>query len=112
MRERNPQRKIQWRQSLVAPDGRITMLMNGLETLLKMNGAQQPIPYVAGTSLSVSDLALWRAVGWFSSGVLEGIPPTYIKETFPLLWQLHSAVDQLPKVQEWKARNPHHYRGR
>lgn len=110
MRERNPQRKIQWRQALVAPDGRITMLMSGLEALLKMNGAQQPVPYVAGSSLSVADLALWRAVGWISSGILDGVPTSYVEQSFPLLWQLHRAVDQLPKVLEWKARNPHHYR--
>ena len=108
MQERNPQRKIQWRQALIARDGRMTMLLNGLETVLKQNGAT-PVPYVAGTQLSVADLALWRAVGWISSGVLDGIPPTYIQATFPLLWALHCAVDQEPKVAEWKAMNPHHY---
>lgn len=108
MRERNPQRKIQWRSALVAADGRMTMLLNGLESLLKQNGAQ-PVPYVAGTSLTVADLALWRAVGWISSGVLDGIPRTYIESTFPHLWSLHCAVDQLPQVEDWKKRHPHHY---
>jgi len=111
MQERNPQRKIQWRQSLVAPNGRMTMLLNGLETVLKQNGAS-PVPYVAGNSLTVSDLALWRAVGWISSGILDGIPQTYIRDTFPNLWALHVAIDQDPKVMEWKAKNPHHYRRR
>lgn len=108
MQERDPQRKIQWRQALVARDGRMTMLLNGIETVLKQNGAS-PVPYVAGNRLSVADLALWRAVGWLSSGVIDGIPPTYIQATFPLLWALHCAVDQEPKVTEWKAMNPHHY---
>ena len=111
MQERNPQRKIQWRQALVAPDGRMTMLLNGLETLLKQNGAS-PVPYVAGSTLSVADLAVWRAVGWISSGVLDGIPPTYIQQTFPLMWALHVAIDQQPKVVEWKAQRPHHYKRR
>jgi prostaglandin-H2 D-isomerase / glutathione transferase len=108
MQERNPQRKIQWRQALVAPDGRMTMLLRGLESLLNQNGAS-PIPYVAGNTVSVADLALWRAVGWISSGVLDGIPPTYIQSSFPLMWALHSALDVDPKISEWKAQHPHHY---
>ncbi|CAE7354245.1 GST1 [Symbiodinium sp. CCMP2456] len=107
--ERDPKRKMAWRAALVAPDGRMTMLLNGLETLLKQNGAR-PVPYVAGSSLSVADLAIWRAVGWISSGVIDGIAPTYMQTTFPLLWALHCAVDQDPKVAEWKMRNPHHYK--
>lgn len=85
------------------------MLLNGLESLLKQNGAS-PVPYVADNSLSVADLALWRAVGWISSGVLDGIPPNYIQSSFPMLWTLHRAVDQMPKVVEWKKNNPRHYR--
>lgn len=109
MQERNPQRKIQWRQALIAPDGRMTMIISGLEKVLKQNGAS-PVPFVAGNSLTVADLALWRAVGWISSGVIDGIPSTYIQTNFPLLWALHRAVDQEPKVMAWKAQNPHHYR--
>uniref|UniRef100_A0A7S0P2V9 Glutathione transferase n=1 Tax=Calcidiscus leptoporus TaxID=127549 RepID=A0A7S0P2V9_9EUKA len=108
MQERNPQRKVAWRKALVAPDGRMTMLLNGIEMLLKQNGAS-PVPFVAGPSLSVADLALWRAVGWISSGVIDGIPTTYIQSTFPLLWALHCAIDKEPKVAQWKAKNPHHY---
>ena len=108
MQERDPKRKIAWRQALVAPDGRMTMLLNGLETLLRQNGAQ-PVPFVAGSSLTVADLAIWRAIGWISSGVIDGIPTIYVKTQFPNLWQLHCMVDQLPKLAEWKAKNPHHY---
>ena len=97
-----------WRQALIAPDGRMTMLLNGIERLLKQNGAS-PVPFVAAQSLSVADLALWRAVGWLSCGVIDGIPSTYISTTFPLLWQLHCAVDEQPKVQAWKAKHPRHY---
>lgn len=67
MQERDPNRKIAWRQALIAPDGRMTMLFHGLETLLQQNGAQ-PVPFVAGNSLSVADLAIWRAVGWITGG--------------------------------------------
>lgn len=111
MRERNPQRKIAWRQALIAPNGRMTMLLNGLEALLKQNANNAAgTPYVAGTSLSVADLALWRAVGWISSGVIDGIPTAFIAQTCPSLWKLHLAIDGEPAVAEWKAMHPHHYR--
>jgi len=109
MQCKNPQQKVQWRQSLIASDGRLTMLLSGIEALLQQNGAS-PVPYVAGNSLSVADLALWRAVGWLSSGVLDGIPPTYVQKCYPLLYALHSAIDKMPKVAEWKSQHPHQYR--
>jgi glutathione S-transferase len=105
---RDPQRKVAMRQDLVAPDGRLTMLLNGLETVLKQGNTW----YVAGSSLSVADLAVWRFVGWISSGVLDGIPRNYVESCFPLTWAVHCTVDKMPKVAEWKAMNPHHYRVR
>ena len=110
MQERDPQRKLRWRQALIAPEGRLTMLLTGLERLLAQNAKHAP--HVAGPSLTVSDLALWRAVGWLSSGVVDGIPRDYIASTFPRLWQLHKVVDALPKVAEWKQAHPRHYRQR
>ena len=85
----------------------MTMLLNGLESLLAQNSSASP--YVAGDTLSVADLALWRAVGWLSSGVLDGIPPSFVQSTFPRLWALHTSVDLEPKVAEWKAKHPRHY---
>lgn len=109
MQERDAARKIAWREHLVAPNGRMTMLLAGIEALLKQNGAR-PVPYVSGGSLSVADLALWRAVGWLSSGVLDGISPRYVETAFPQLWALHVAIDNEPKVASWKAQHPRHYR--
>lgn len=109
MQERDGQRKIQWRQHLIGSNGRMAMLLNGLETLCKQNGCNG---HMAGPELTVSDFAVWRAVGWFSSGTIDGIPPTYIQKTFPNLYAVHAAVDALPKVQKWKAAHPHHYRRR
>jgi glutathione S-transferase len=108
MQERDPQRKIQWRQHLISKQGRMTMLLNGIETVLK----QHPGLFVAGDAMSVADLALWRAVGWLSSGVIDGIPKTYISSNFPSLFAVHAAIDKDPKVVAWKAKNPHHYRQR
>ena len=107
MQERDPSRKIRWRQQLISAEGRMTMLLNGLESMCKQNGCNA---HVAGPELTVSDLAIWRAVGWLSSGVIDGIPATYVRDTFPNLHAVHVAADALPKVAEWKAAHPHQYR--
>ena len=109
MQERDPQRKIRWRQALIAQDGRMTMILSGIESLLKQNSSVSE-KHVAGADLSVADLALWRAVGWLSSGIIDGIPSNYISAAFPRLWGLHVAVDALPKVVEWKQAHPRHYK--
>lgn len=106
---RDAQQKLHVRQQHCQADGRLTMLLSGVESLLQQNGNNG---FIAGNSLTVADLALWRAVGWLSCGVLDGIPTDYVQRSFPLLWKLHCHVDTMHKVQEWKSRNPHHYRGR
>ena len=106
MKERDPKRKIAWRQHLISAEGRMTMLLRGLEA----QQAHVAGPFVAGADLSVADLAVWRAVGWLSSGVIDGIPKTFIKETFPEVWAVHAAVDAMPEVAAWKKKNPHHYK--
>lgn len=109
MQERDGNRKIQWRQQLISAKGRMTMLLNGLEELAKQNGCNG---YMVGQQLTVSDFAVWRAVGWLSSGIIDGIPKVYIQQTFPNLFAVHSNVEKLPKLQQWKAANPHHYKRR
>jgi glutathione S-transferase len=104
---RSPDQKIQVRQQMCQRDGRLTMLLSGVESVLAQNGGNG---YTAGDSLTVADLALWRAVNWMSCGTLDGIPRDYISKCFPHLWKLHLAVDAIPKVQDWKQRNPHQYR--
>lgn len=107
MQERDNQRKIQWRQQLISANGRMTMFLNGLETLCQQNGSNSR---TAGQELTVSDFAVWRAVGWLSSGVIDGIPSAFIKQSFPQLWAVHASVDAMPKVRQWKAAHPHQYR--
>lgn len=107
MQIQDPQQKILRRQQLCSQEGRLTMLLGGVETILQQNGSNG---FCAGNSLTVADLALWRAVGWLSGGVLDGIAGDYIMKWFPALWKLHCAMDKHPKVQEWKARFPNKYR--
>jgi glutathione S-transferase len=107
MRIKDPNQKIQTRQQMCQKDGRLTMLLSGIESVLVQNGSNG---LVAGNSLTVADLALWRAVDWMSCGTLDGIQRNYISQCFPNLWKVHSNLEQHQGVRAWKQQNPRHYR--
>ena len=50
--------------------------------------------------MSIADLAIWRLLGWLTSGIIDGIP-TSIIDDFPKLKNIHHQVHTHPKVQEW-----------
>ena len=113
MGERDPNRKIQWRQALIAPGGRLMQLLSGLERILTdveaESGGGGEGTFTSG-AVTVADLAAWRAVGWISCGTLDGIPTDYISTCFPRLAALHAKVHAMPEVQQWMAEHPTNYR--
>ena len=50
--------------------------------------------------MSIADIAMWRLLGWLTSGIIDGIP-TSIIDDFPKLKNIHHQVHTHPKVQEW-----------
>ena len=50
--------------------------------------------------MSIADIAMWRLLGWLTSGIIDGIP-TSIIDDFPKLKNVHHQVHTHPKVQEW-----------
>lgn len=106
-RIQNAAEKIKAREALIAPDGRLSLHLSGLEKIITENGHEGCI---AGSSLSVADLALWRMVGWLSSGVIDGIPTSYVERTFPQISAVCAAVDAHPKVMQWKRAHPQNYK--
>ena len=56
--------------------------------------------HLVGARLTIADLAIWRLLGWVSSGILDGIPTTILAD-FPRVRRVCITVDQLPKVQKW-----------
>ena len=91
--------KASARAALIAADGRLTLHLGGLEKICSENGG---CSYAVGSTITVADIAIWRLVGWLSSGVIDGIPGDYVSTTFPHLAELVTAVDAHPKVGEWK----------
>ena len=68
-----------------------------LENLLKKNNESC---FFVGNKISIADLAIWRLLGWLSSGLLDGVP-TNILEPYKKLNKLREEVYKHPKVNEW-----------
>ena len=68
-----------------------------LENLNKQN--EQSI-YFVGKDLTIADLAIWRLLGWLTSGLLDGVP-TKILEIYPNLIKLRKEIYKNPKVIKW-----------
>jgi prostaglandin-H2 D-isomerase / glutathione transferase len=54
----------------------------------------------ADVGITIADLAVWRLIGWLSSGMLDGIPTTFL-EDLPNIKRVCSSVEDNQKVQEW-----------
>ena len=59
--------------------------------------------WVVGLQLGLADLAIWRMMGWLSSGIVDGIPATLLS-TFPKIAAVCRAVDAHPQIQDWVAK--------
>ena len=59
--------------------------------------------WVLGSDLGLADIAIWRLLGWLSSGNLDGVPTDLIR-AFPRISRVCRAVDEHPKIYEWVAR--------
>ena len=53
--------------------------------------------------MTIADIAIWRLLGWLTSGIIDGIP-TSVVDDFPKLKNIHHQVHTYPKVQEWMLR--------
>ena len=50
--------------------------------------------------MTIADIAIWRLLGWLTSGIIDGIPTSVVND-FPKLKNIHHQVHTHPKVQEW-----------
>jgi len=68
-----------------------------LENLIKENNESK---WFVGKSVTIADLAIWRLLGWLSSGMLDGVPKN-IMEPYVNLKEMRKEIYQHPKVKEW-----------
>jgi glutathione S-transferase len=65
--------------------------------------------WVVGPQLGLADLAIWRMMGWLSSGIVDGIPTSLLR-AFPKTAAVCRAVDAHPQIQDWVAKTyPNNY---
>ena len=95
MRVKDPEEKLAMRQALGREQ--IPRWLAAIESRLLDNETQA---YFVGTQMTVADLAIWRIIAWFTSGILDGVP-TDLVDKHPALKAHHDAIDADPRIRAW-----------
>ena len=80
-----------------------TELAEGLlrrKLLMLENCIHPDSKWVSSKTITIADIAIWRLLGWFTSGVIDGFPKDMIT-LFPKLKRLCLAVDNHEKIKKW-----------
>jgi glutathione S-transferase len=56
--------------------------------------------YLASNNISIADIAIWRLIGWLTSGNIDGIPLDILK-SYSNISKICLLVDSNSKVNEW-----------
>ena len=93
IREKDQKKKMEDRKVLV--DKLLPRWFRYLENLLSEDDSTWFVE-----KMTIADIAMWRLLGWLTSGIIDGIP-TSVVDDFPKLKNIHHQVHTHPKVQEW-----------
>ena len=93
IREKNEVKKMEDRKVLV--NKLLPRWFRYLENLLSEDDSTWFVE-----KMTIADIAMWRLLGWLTSGIIDGIP-TSVVDDFPKLKNIHHQVHTHPKVQEW-----------
>ena len=94
-RDKDPQKMKLSREILATKH--LPKMFQFLENLIDNN---KKSPWFVSDSITIADLAVWRLLGWLSSGLLDGVP-TNILDPYKKLKSMRKAVYQHPKVNKW-----------
>ena len=94
IREKNEQKKIEDRKNLT--NKLLPRWFKYLENLLSDENSE----WFVENKMTIADIAMWRLLGWLTSGIIDGIPTTIVND-FPKLKNVHYNVHHQPKVKEW-----------
>ena len=75
-------------------------LAKWFQYLENLNNQNDQSVYFVGKDLTIADLAIWRLLGWLTSGLLDGVP-TNILEPYSNLIKLRNEIYNNPKVIKW-----------
>ena len=94
IREKNEQKKIEDRKILT--NKLLPRWFKYLENILSDENSE----WFVENKMTIADIAMWRLLGWLTSGIIDGIPTTIV-DNFPKLKNVHYNVHRHPKVKEW-----------
>ena len=94
IREKSEQKKIEDRKTLT--NKLLPRWFKYLENLLSDENSE----WFVENKMTIADIAIWRLLGWLTSGIIDGIPTTIVND-FPKLKNVHYNVHHHPKVKEW-----------
>ncbi|KAJ3166397.1 hypothetical protein HDU88_003265 [Geranomyces variabilis] len=98
--ESDPEKKIQARKDLSAPEGALTKALANLERAVAKTAGK----FAVGDTLTIADLLLYNQKTSLESGLLDGLP-TNMYESLPTLTKVCAAVKNHPKVKEWESKH-------
>ena len=102
-KEKKEEKKRSMREELA--QGVLLQKISYLEELLE--GGKRD--WFVGENITIADIAIWRLMGWLTSGMIDYLPTNLI-EPFPNLKKVCLNVEKHPKVEEWiKNTYPKHY---
>ncbi len=94
IREKDEQKKIEDR--LLLKSKFLPRWFTYLENILSESTSE----WFVENKMTIADIAMWRLLGWLTSGIIDGIPTTIV-DNYPKLKNIHTKVHLHPKVQEW-----------
>ena len=97
IREKDQEKKMEDRKVLV--NKLLPRWFRYLENLLSEDNSTWFVE-----KMTIADIAIWRLLGWLTSGIIDGIP-TSIVDDFPKLKNVYHQIHTHPKVHEWMMKN-------
>ena len=94
-RDKDPEKKKIAREILATRH-----LPKWFKYLENLNNQNDQSVYFVGKDLTIADLAIWRLLGWLTSGLLDGVP-TNILEPYSNLIKLRNEIYNNSKVIRW-----------
>ena len=84
------------------PEDRKSLGISDLPRKLSIlnNCIDQNNDYLVGNNISIADIAIWRLMGWLTSGNVDGIPLDILKN-YSNISKICLLVDQHPNINEW-----------
>ena len=81
----------------VLASDKLPMYFSALEAMMKANGSTG---FFVGDKMTIADIAMWRLMGWFKGGALDGIS-TDMLDKYPLLTKSFNDTESHPKIKAW-----------